>query len=307
MDTLISVGVSSAYIWSLYTLFIGQAGMPGMRMSSTLLPVTTGVHDENYLEVASAVTVFILAGRYFEARAKARSGAALRALLEMGSKEVAVLRDGVEVRTAVDQLSVGDIFVVRPGEKIATDGVVVEGTSAVDASMLTGESVPVEVEPGVAVVGATVNVGGRLKVRASRIGADTQLAHMARLVEEAQNGKAEVQRLADRVSAVFVPVVIVLSLATLGGWLVTGHGGNAAFTAAVAVLIIACPCALGLATPTALMVGTGRGAQLGILIKGPQVLESTPSLPPQRAGERSHTPPSRTGTRSISAGSGSAP
>jgi Cu+-exporting ATPase len=275
MDTLISVGVLAAYTWSLYALFLGDAGMPGIRMDFTFVPSMGGGHDEIYLEVASALTVFILAGRYFEARAKTRSGAALRALLDMGAKEVAVVRDGVEVLVGVDQLVVGDTFVVRPGEKIATDGVVVEGASAVDASMLTGESVPVDVTAGDAVVGATVNVGGRLVVCATRIGADTQLAQIARLVEDAQNGKADVQRLADRVSAVFVPVVMGLSLATLVGWLVTGHGATAAFTAAVAVLIIACPCALGLATPTALMVGTGRGAQLGIIIKGPQVLEST--------------------------------
>jgi Cu+-exporting ATPase len=275
MDTLISVGVLAAYTWSLYALFLGDAGMPGIRMDFTFVPSMGGGHDEIYLEVASALTVFILAGRYFEARAKTRSGAALRALLDMGAKEVAVVRDGVEILVGVDQLVVGDTFVVRPGEKIATDGVVVEGASAVDASMLTGESVPVDVTAGDAVVGATVNVGGRLVVCATRIGADTQLAQIARLVEDAQNGKADVQRLADRVSAVFVPVVMGLSLATLVGWLVTGHGATAAFTAAVAVLIIACPCALGLATPTALMVGTGRGAQLGIIIKGPQVLEST--------------------------------
>ncbi len=275
MDTLISVGVLAAYTWSLYALFLGDAGMPGIRMDFTFVPSMGGGHDEIYLEVASALTVFILAGRYFEARAKTRSGAALRALLDMGAKEVAVVRDGVEVLVGIDQLVVGDTFVVRPGEKIATDGVVVEGASAVDASMLTGESVPVDVTAGDAVVGATVNVGGRLVVCATRIGADTQLAQIARLVEDAQNGKADVQRLADRVSAVFVPVVMGLSLATLVGWLVTGHGATAAFTAAVAVLIIACPCALGLATPTALMVGTGRGAQLGIIIKGPQVLEST--------------------------------
>jgi Cu+-exporting ATPase len=221
------------------------------------------------------VTTFILAGRYFEARSKRRAGAALRALLELGAKEVAVLRGGREQRVPVDQLTVGDLFVVRPGEKIATDGVITEGSSAVDASMLTGESVPVEVAPGDTVVGATVNAGGRLVVRATRVGADTQLAQMARLVEDAQNGKAEVQRLADRISGVFVPIVIALAVGTLGFWLGTGSGLAAAFTAAVAVLIIACPCALGLATPTALMVGTGRGAQLGILIKGPEVLEST--------------------------------
>jgi Cu+-exporting ATPase len=265
MDTLISLGVGAAYLWSLYALFFGDAtvamsGMPGTDI---------------YLEVAAGVTTFILAGRYFEARSKRRSGAALRALLELGAKDVAVLRDGVERRIPLASLRVGDQFVVRPGEKIATDGVVAEGGSAVDMSMLTGESVPVEVRPGDAVVGATVNAGGRLVVRATRVGADTQLAQMARLVEDAQNGKAAVQRLADKVSAVFVPVVIVLALATLVAWLATGHAAEAAFTAAVAVLIIACPCALGLATPTALLVGTGRGAQLGILIKGPEVLEST--------------------------------
>jgi len=275
MDTLISVGVSAAYLWSLWALFFGDAGMPGMRMSFNLLPESGAGASHIYLEVASAVTVFILAGRYFEARAKKRSGAALRALLDMGAKDVAVLRAGVETRIPTAALVVDDVFVVRPGEKLATDGVVVEGSSAVDASMLTGESVPVEVRPGDDVIGATVNVGGRLLVRASRIGADTQLAQMARLVEDAQNGKAQVQRLADRVSAVFVPIVMALALATLAVWLLTGNPVTAAFTAAVAVLIIACPCALGLATPTALMVGTGRGAQLGILIKGPQVLEST--------------------------------
>ncbi|BDX34355.1 carbonate dehydratase [Mycobacterium antarcticum] len=275
MDTLISLGVGAAYLWSLWALFLGHAGMPGMRMTFSLLPDAESGIEHIYLEVAAAVTVFILAGRYFEARAKTRSGAALRALLDMGAKDVAVVRNGVEIRIPTAQLSVGDVFVVRPGEKIATDGVVTEGASAVDASMLTGESVPVEVRPGDRVTGATVNAGGRLLVRANRIGADTQLAQMARLVEEAQNGKASVQRLADRVSAVFVPIVLALSVATLAAWLLTGHSATVAFTAAVAVLIIACPCALGLATPTALMVGTGRGAQLGILIKGPQVLEST--------------------------------
>ena len=275
MDTLISVGVSAAYLWSLWALFLGHAGMPGMRMTFSFLPVRGTGADHIYLEVAAAVTVFILAGRYFEARAKTRSGAALRALLNMGAKDVAVLRGGTEIRIPTTDLVVGDVFIVRPGEKVATDGVITEGTSAVDASMLTGESVPVEVRPGDAVIGATVNAGGRLVVRATRVGADTQLAQMARLVEDAQNGKAPVQRLADRVSAVFVPIVIVLALSTLGVWLLTGHPVTAAFTAAVAVLIIACPCALGLATPTALLVGTGRGAQLGILIKGPQVLEST--------------------------------
>jgi Cu+-exporting ATPase len=228
-----------------------------------------------YLEAAAGVTAFILAGRYFETRSKRRAGAALRALLEMGAKDVTVLRDGTEERIPVDRLAVADLFVVRPGEKIATDGVIDEGTSAVDASMLTGESVPVEVRPGDSVTGATVNAGGRLVVRATRVGADTQLAQMARLVEEAQTGKAQAQRLADKISAVFVPTVIALAVGTLGFWLGTGAGAGAAFTAAVAVLIIACPCALGLATPTALLVGTGRGAQLGILIKGPEVLEST--------------------------------
>jgi len=275
MDTLISLGVSAAYLWSLYALFIGEAGVPGMTMTFDLsLSRGSGQH-EIYLEVASAVTVFILAGRYFETRAKRRSGAALKALLELGAKEVAVLRDGVEQLEPVSSLVVGDRFVVRPGEKVATDGVVVEGTSAIDASLLTGESVPVEVGPGDAVTGATVNAGGRLVVEATRVGADTQLARIGRLVTDAQSGKAPIQRLADRVSAIFVPIVITLSAATLGFWLGWGDGAATAFTAAVAVLIIACPCALGLATPTALLVGTGRGAQLGILIKGPEVLEST--------------------------------
>ncbi len=274
MDTLISLGTLAAFIWSLYALFFGDAGRPGMRMPFELISHGSG-SDTIYLEVASAVVVFILTGRYFEARAKRRSGAALRALLHLGAKDVAVLRDGVETRIPVRQLARGDLFVVRPGEKVATDGIVVEGSSAIDASLLTGESVPVEVGPGDAVTGATVNAGGRIVVRATRIGAETQLAQIARLVVEAQTGKAAVQRLADRVSAVFVPVVIVLALATLAGWLLAGDGTARAFTAAVAVLIIACPCALGLATPTALLVGTGRGAQLGILIKGPEVLEST--------------------------------
>jgi Cu+-exporting ATPase len=275
MDTLISVGVLAAFGWSLYALFFGGAGMTGMTMTFTLLPERGSGAGEIYLEVASAVTVFILAGRYFEARAKKRSGAALHALLDMGAKDVAVQRDGREQRIPVGDLAVGDLFVVRPGEKVATDGEVVEGASAIDASLLTGESVPVEVGPGDRVIGATVNSGGRLLVRAGRVGSETQLAQMARLVEQAQTGKAPVQRLADRVSAVFVPVVIGLSLITLAYWLITGAGAETAFTAAVSVLIIACPCALGLATPTALLVGTGRGAQLGILIKGPEVLEST--------------------------------
>ncbi|SEG76345.1 Cu+-exporting ATPase [Thermomonospora echinospora] len=278
MDTLVSLGTLAAFGWSLWALFLGEAGMPGMRHGFEF-SMTRGDGSMNiYLEAAAGVTMFILAGRYFEARSKRRAGAALRALLELGAKDVSVLRDGREERVPIDRLAVGDLFAVRPGEKIATDGEVVEGSSAVDASMLTGESVPVEVGPGDAVAGATVNAGGRLVVRATRIGSDTRLAQMARLVEEAQTGKARVQRLADRISGVFVPVVIALAVATLGFWLGSGAGAAAAFTAAVAVLIIACPCALGLATPTALMVGTGRGAQLGILIKGPEVLESTRSI-----------------------------
>lgn len=275
MDTLISVGVLAAYGWSLYALLLGDAGDPSMRMPFSLIPQRADGAHEIYLEVAAAVTTFILAGRYAEARAKRRSGAALRALMEMGAKDVAVRRDGVVQRIPIEHLAVGDEFVVRPGEKVATDGVVVEGASAVDTSMLTGESVPVEVGPGDEVVGATVNAGGHLVVRATRIGSETQLAQMARLVEAAQSGKAPVQRLADRVSAVFVPVVMGIAAWTLGFWLGAGGGSELAFTAAVAVLIIACPCALGLATPTALLVGTGRGAQLGILIKGPEILEST--------------------------------
>ncbi|MFE1773975.1 heavy metal translocating P-type ATPase [Streptomyces sp. NPDC059008] len=275
MDTLISMGTLAALGWSLWALFLGHAGMPGMTHPFELTIARTDGSSSIYLEAAAGVTTFILAGRYFEARAKRKAGAALRALLELGAKDVAVLREGREVRVPTGELRVGDQFVVRPGEKIATDGTVLDGASAVDASMLTGESVPVEVSPGDTVTGATVNAGGRLVVEATRVGADTQLARMARLVEEAQNGKAAAQRLADRISAVFVPAVIVLALATLAYWLATGAGAVAAFTAAVAVLIIACPCALGLATPTALMVGTGRGAQLGILLKGPEVLEST--------------------------------
>lgn len=275
MDTLISMGTLAAFGWSVWALFLGHAGMPGMTHPFELTIARTDGSSSIYLEAAAGVTTFILAGRYFEARAKRKAGAALRALMELGAKDVAVLRDGREVRVPTAELSVGDRFVVRPGEKIATDGTVVEGSSAVDASMLTGESVPVEVSPGDTVTGATVNAGGRLVVEATRVGADTQLARMARLVEDAQNGKAAAQRLADRISAVFVPVVIALALGTLAYWLATGAGAAAAFTAAVAVLIIACPCALGLATPTALMVGTGRGAQLGILLKGPEVLETT--------------------------------
>ncbi|MEV4243340.1 heavy metal translocating P-type ATPase [Streptosporangium canum] len=272
MDTLISIGTLAALGWSLWALFFGTAGTPGMTHPFAFTIERTDGSGNIYLEAAAGVTAFILAGRYFESRSKRRAGAALRALLELGAKDVE-LADGRRIPT--DQLKAGDRFVVRPGEKIATDGVIEEGASAVDAAMLTGESVPVEVRPGDAVTGATVNAGGRLIVRATRVGSDTQLAQMAKLVEEAQTGKAQVQRLADRVSGIFVPIVIALAIGTLGFWLGTGDGVGAAFTAAVAVLIIACPCALGLATPTALLVGTGRGAQLGILIKGPEVLEST--------------------------------
>ncbi|WP_256987315.1 cation-translocating P-type ATPase [Streptomyces sp. BR123] len=275
MDTLVSVGTLAAFAWSLWALFFGHAGMPGMRHGFDFDISRTDGSSTIYLEVAAGVVSFILLGRYLEARSKRKAGAALKALMELGAKDVAVLRDGREVRIPVSALAVGDRFVVRPGEKIATDGTVVEGSSAVDASMLTGESVPVETGIGDSVTGATVNASGRLVVEATRIGADTQLARMAKLVEEAQNGKAEVQRLADRISGIFVPVVLLLALGTWVTWLLITSNATAAFTAAVAVLIIACPCALGLATPTALMVGTGRGAQLGILIKGPEVLEST--------------------------------
>ncbi len=275
MDTLVSLGTLAALGWSLYALFWGSAGTPGMTHPFRLTVERTDGAGNIYLEAAAGVTTFLLAGRYFEARSKRRAGAALRALLELGAKDVTVLRGDVEERMPTDQLAEGMRFVVRPGEKIATDGVVENGSSAVDASMLTGESVPVEVGRGDPVVGATVNVGGRLVVRVTRVGSDTQLAQMARLVEDAQNGKAQVQRLADRISGIFVPVVIALAVGTLGFWVGSGAGLATAFTAAVSVLIIACPCALGLATPTALMVGTGRGAQLGILIKGPEVLEST--------------------------------
>jgi Cu+-exporting ATPase len=275
MDTLISMGTLAAFSWSLYALFWGGAGVPGMTMSLSFDVARGAGRDELYLEIAAVVTVFILAGRYFEARAKRLSGSALRALLNLGAKDVAVLRGGTEVRIPIEQLAVGDLFVVRPGEKVATDGIVDEGSSAIDASLLTGEPVPVEVGPGDTVTGATVNAGGRLVIRATRIGADTALAQIARLVTAAQTGKAQVQRLADTISAVFVPIVIALAVGTLGFWLGSGETPATSFTAAVAVLIIACPCALGLATPTALLVGTGRGAQLGILIKGPEVLEST--------------------------------
>ena len=275
MDTLISLGVSAAFGWSVYALFFGFAGLPGMQMPFLMRPTTgLGLHHI-YLEIASSLTVFILAGRYAEHRSKRQAGAALRALLELGAKDVAVLRDGRETRVPIGQLAVGDVFVVRPGEKIATDGVVTEGVSAVDASMITGESVPVEVAPGSAVAGATVNTSGRLIVRAVRVGAETQLAQIARLVAAAQTGKASVQRLADRVAAVFVPVVVVLAVATFGFWLGNGSDVASALVVAVAVLVVACPCSLGLATPTALLVGTGRGAQLGILVRGPEVLEST--------------------------------
>ncbi|MFJ8566699.1 heavy metal translocating P-type ATPase [Streptomyces sp. NPDC093514] len=275
MDTLVSVGTLAAFTWSLWALFFGHAGMPGMRHGFDLTVSRTDGSSAIYLEVAAGVVSFILLGRYLEARSKRKAGAALQALMELGAKDVAVLRAGQEVRIPVGALAVGDRFVVRPGEKIATDGTVVEGSSAVDAAMLTGESVPVDVTVGDSVTGATVNTSGRLVVEATRIGADTQLARMAKMVEDAQNGKAEVQRLADRISGIFVPVVLVLALGTWITWLLITDDPTAAFTAAVAVLIIACPCALGLATPTALMVGTGRGAQLGILIKGPEVLEST--------------------------------
>ncbi|CCE74955.1 heavy metal translocating P-type ATPase [Clavibacter nebraskensis] len=275
MDTLVSIGVAAAFLWSLYALFLGDAGEPGMRMTMSLVGEPGGGSGDVYLEVASAVTVFLLGGRYLEARAARASGAALAALLDLAAKDVAVVRDGVETRIPIRDLRVGAEFVVRPGERIATDGVVVDGSSAVDRSLLTGESLPVEVGPGDDVTGATLSAGGRLVVRATRVGEETRLARMAALVEEAQTGKARIQRLADRVSAVFVPVVLVLAVGTLVGWLLLGFPAEAAFTAAVATLIIACPCALGLATPTALLVGTGRGAQLGILITGPEVLEST--------------------------------
>ncbi len=276
MDTLISLGTLAAYFWSLYALLFGMAGEIGMTMSFELVPSRGGGLDHLYFEVAGVVTTFLLAGRYFEERAKSRAGDALKALLDMGAKDVSLIgADGSETKVAIEQLGIGDRFVVRPGEKVATDGVVVEGASAVDESLLTGESVPIEKQPGDDVVGASVNAGGRLVVEATRIGTDTALAQIARLVEEAQTGKAPVQKLADRISAVFVPVVLVLSLLTMAFWLIEGSGSAFAISAAVSVLIIACPCALGLATPLALLVGTGRGASLGLLIKGPQVLEST--------------------------------
>lgn len=273
MDTLVSMGSLAAFGWSVYALFWGDAGMPGMRHAFELTVHRGDGASDIYLEAAAGVVTFILLGRYLEHRSKRDAGAALRALLDLGARDVAVLRNGVERRVPVSQLAVGDVFVVRPGETVATDGTVEEGRSSVDTSMLTGESVTVEVGPGDDVVGATGNVGGRLLVRAARVGSDTQLARMARLVEAAQTGKTEVQRLADRISGVFVPVVIGIAAVVFGVWLALGFGPAAAVTAAVAVLIVACPCALGLATPTALMVGTGRGAQLGILVKGPEALE----------------------------------
>lgn len=275
MDTLVSLGTTAAYLWSLWALFIGNAGMPGMTMEMHLFPTDSSM-DEIYLETVAVVITFLLLGRWFETKAKGRSSEALRKLLDMGAKDAAVIRDGHEVRIPISQLAIGDVFIVRPGEKIATDGRVTDGSSAVDESMLTGESIPVEVTRGSKVTGATLNTSGRLLVEATRIGSDTTLAQMAKLVTEAQSKKAPVQRLVDRISQVFVPVVIVISILTLAGHLLfTDNGLAAAFTAAVAVLIIACPCALGLATPTALLVGTGRGAQLGLLIKGPEILEST--------------------------------
>ena len=275
MDTLISLGVGAAFVWSLYALFLGGAGDPGMRMSFHLLPSQGASNSEIYLEVAAAVTTFILLGRYFEIRAKSRSSQALTALLSLGAKDVTVVSDGRERTIAIDELAVGDHFLVRPGEKVATDGRVINGESSVDISLLTGEPMPVDVGPGAAVVGAGINTSGRLVVQATRVGVDTHLARIAALVEDAQTKKAPVQRLADRISAIFVPIVIVLSLATVVGWSITGADLAFAFTAGVAVLIIACPCALGLATPTALLVGTGRGAQMGIVIRGPEILEST--------------------------------
>jgi Cu+-exporting ATPase len=266
MDTLVSLGTLSAYLWSLVVLLAGLGYGPGHG----------GGHV--YFEVAAAVTVFLLAGRYAEAKAKRSAGSALRALLSLGAKDATVVRDGVEVRVSAADLAVGDVIVVRPGERVATDGVVVDGASALDTSAMTGESVPVDVRAGDEVLGGAVNTYGRLLVRANRVGADTQLARMARMVADAQSGKAAIQRLADRVSAVFVPVVLVIAAVTLAAWLLTGHSAAAAFTAAVAVLIIACPCALGLATPTAILVGTGRGAQLGVLIKEPQVLETVSGI-----------------------------
>ena len=275
MDTLVSLGVGAAFVWSLYALFLGGAGDPGMRMAFQVLPSQGAGNSEIYLEVAAAVTTFILLGRYFEIRAKSRSSQALTALLSLGAKDVTVVSDGRERTLAIDELTVGDHFLVRPGEKVATDGRVINGESSVDISLLTGEPMPADVGPGDVVVGAGINTSGRLVVQATRVGVDTHLARIAALVEDAQAKKAPVQRLADRISAIFVPIVIVLALATVVGWSITGADLAFAFTAGVSVLIIACPCALGLATPTALLVGTGRGAQMGIVIRGPEILEST--------------------------------
>lgn len=278
MDTLISMGSLAAYFWSVVAMVFGHAGMIGMKHEISFALERSDGFGNIYFEAAAAIITFILTGRYFEAKSRRSAGEAVRALLTLGASDVAVLREGREVRIPIDQLQVGDTFVVRPGEKVATDGEVIEGTSGVDASMITGESVPVDVGPGDAIIGGCLNTDGRLVVRATRVGEETQLARIARMVSDAQTGKSQAQRLADRISAVFVPIVIVLAVVTLVGWLVAGAGAGFAFTAAVAVLIIACPCALGLATPTALLVGTGRGATLGILIKGPEALESTRSV-----------------------------
>ncbi|MDR0488193.1 MAG: heavy metal translocating P-type ATPase [Propionibacteriaceae bacterium] len=275
MDTLVSLGIGASYLWSLYALFFGEAGQIGMRMVFHWLPSRQDATMMLYLEVASVLTVLILLGRYLEARASTRSSQAIRSLLDMGAKDATLIRDGHELLVPITELTPGDLFLIRPGDKVATDGVVAEGHSAVDQSLLTGESIPVDVGPGDLVVGATLNTHGRLIVEATRVGADTQLAQMGRLLEQAQMGKAPVQRLADRISSVFVPIVIAIAVVTLIIWLIVTHNTPQAFGAAVSVLVIACPCALGLATPAALMVGTGRGAQLGILIKGAQVLEST--------------------------------
>ena len=275
MDTLVSVGTLAAFAWSLYALFFGTAGTPGMRHAFEFTVSRSDGSSNIYLEVAAGVTTFVLAGRYFEARSKRTAGLALAALMRLGAKSVSLVRNDGEIEVPIDRLGVGDRFVVRPGEKIAADGVVVDGRSAVDASMLTGEAIPVEVTAGDLVTGATMNLGGRIVVEASRVGDDTRLAQMARMVDEAQSGKARIQRLADRVASVFVPTVIGIALATLAFWFIAGAPSVEAFTAAVAVLIVACPCALGLATPMALLVGTGRGSAAGILIKGPEVLEAT--------------------------------
>lgn len=278
MDTLVSLGTIAAFGWSLYALFFGTAGELGLKHQFEFSIQPSDGAANIYLEAAAGITMFILIGRYMEHRSKRRAGEAIRELMSLGAKDVAILVGDKEQRIPIDQLQVGDRFVVRPGEKIATDGRVTEGNSAIDTSLITGESVPVEVSPGDEVVGATVNAGGRIVVEATRVGSDTQLAHMARMVEEAQSGKAEAQRLADRISSIFVPIVLLIALGTLITWLVLGYGTAAAITASVAVLIIACPCALGLATPTALMVGTGRGARMGVLIKGPETLEQVRTI-----------------------------